>query len=86
LDCGGAWDWSGGGEGLRIEADRNMSCHGGVGDEFDEVEFLESGSLLYGTNSIFQFERERECLCLWVCCKKLNLGVGKASSNIGLTD
>lgn len=41
--CVGAWDSGGGdedGEGLRSEADRNMSCHGGL----EALEFLESGS------------------------------------------
>lgn len=41
--------------GLRIEADRNMSCQGGVG--VDEVELLvfEFGSV-YATSSMFQFQ------------------------------
>jgi hypothetical protein len=43
----GGGDGDGVSAGLRLEADRNMSCHGGVG----ELEFLEFGSE-YGTNSI----------------------------------
>ena len=39
------------GEGLRFEADRNLSCHARVGDDDDEFEFLDSGSV-YGTSSI----------------------------------
>lgn len=48
---GGAW----GGEevGLRVEADRNMSCQGGVG-----VVEVSSGSE-YGTSSIAGAKRER---------------------------
>ena len=49
---GGGGSSSGGGrEGLRNEPDRNMSSHGGIGDDDDKVELLELGSV-YGTGSI----------------------------------
>lgn len=52
VDCGGSGGGGGvvggGGGGLWVEADRNISCHGG---EFD----MSFGSV-YGTTSIFVFQ------------------------------
>ena len=65
------WVGRGGGggvrEGLRFEEDRNMSCHARVGNDDDEFEFLDSGSV-YGTSSIcFSFLCDRQlCFMLFV--------------------
>ena len=53
---------------IGLESCRNMSSHGGIGDDDDKVELLELGSV-YGTRSILMFlfqvlHWDTLCLCL----------------------
>ena len=53
---------------INLESCRNMSSHGGIGDDDDKVELLELGSV-YGTRSILMFlfqvlHWDTLCLCL----------------------
>ena len=53
---------------ISLESCRNMSSHGGIGDDDDKVELLELGSV-YGTRSILMFlfqvlHWDTLCLCL----------------------